>query len=189
MHTHTHNSSSSPLHPSPHLSLSLSLSLSSLGRRPGLLLGDQVWEFFTPKKRWGGMGHYILSNCPHCCCFSDWHTFLACVSLCVKDTEVASLLGHSWCDDSLCCAVGWVTSKAAQALRTQGIQMSLQTKRECPHHSRFILPSLLIALHPLVRSTQRLNQLVGCLSWRVSFQYLVICTSFSVRDSLRGLLR
>ena len=67
--------------------------------------------------------------------------------------------------------------------------MSLQTKRECPHHSRFILPSLLIALHPLVRSTQRLNQLVGCLSWRVSFQYLVICTSFSVRDSLRGLLR
>lgn len=73
MHTQTQLLTLSP----PPLTLScLSLSLSvSPWRRPGLLLGDQVWEVFTPKKRlWGGMGHYFLLNCPHCCCFSDWHT-------------------------------------------------------------------------------------------------------------------
>ena len=126
MHTHTHNSSSSPLHPSPHLSLSLSLSLSSLGRRPGLLLGDQVWEFFTPKKRWGGMGHYILSNCPHCCCFSDWHTSWH-VYLFVLRTQKLHL---SWG------TVGVMTAFAVQLAGLPARQLKLYAPRESKCHCR-----------------------------------------------------
>ena len=65
------------LSPPPHtlICLSLSLSLSPLGE--GLVYSWEIkfGRFLLPKRGCGGgMGHYFLLNCPHCCCFSDWHT-------------------------------------------------------------------------------------------------------------------
>ena len=126
MHTHTHNSSSSPLHPSPS-SLSLSLSLSVFPwEKAWFTLGRSSLGVFYSQKEVGGMGHYILSNCPHCCCFSDWHTSWH-VYLFVLRTQKLHL---SWG------TVGVMTAFAVQLAGLPARQLKLYAPRESKCHCR-----------------------------------------------------
>ena len=108
------------------LSLSLSLSLSSLGRRPGLLLGDQVWEFFTPKKRWGGWDTIFCLIVHIVAAFQtdtlSWHVYLF-----VLRTQKLHL---SWG------TVGAMTAFAVQLAGLPARQLKLYAPRESKCHCR-----------------------------------------------------